>query len=266
MSKNAGARISKYTTDKDWEYYGKTNPYYGVVSWDKFKQESLSSEAIEDFFETGKQYVDTILDISHQYLDPDFQPQHALDFGCGVGRIAIPLASVCKSVTGVDVSESMLQEAVKNCTKRDIDNAIFIKGNDSLSDVFSLGKKFDFVHSFIVFQHIPCERGEAILKQLISLLESEGIGVLHFTYFKHASWMRKVAIKIGKQFPVLVRLKDYVKGVDYKPMMQMNSYNLNAIFHILQENSCHHSLVRFTRHSEDEGVIIFFKKTSQPSL
>lgn len=266
MSKNTGARISKYTTDKDWEYYGKTNPYYGVVSWDRFKKENLSPEAIEDFFETGKKHIDTILDISHQYLDPDFQPQHALDFGCGVGRIAIPLAGICQSVTGVDVSDSMLQEAVENCKRREVENATFIKGDDALSDVFGLHKKFDFIHSFIVFQHIPCERGEVILKQLIDLLEDEGIGVLHFTYFKQASWMRKIAISIGQKFPILVRLKDYIKGTGYKPMMQMNAYNLNTIFHILQENSCHHSLVRFTRHWEDEGVIIFFKKVSQPIL
>lgn len=253
-------------TDKDWEYYGKTNPYFGVVSWEKFKQENLSSEAIEDFFNTGQKHVGKILEITHQYLEPDFQPQHALDFGCGVGRIAIPLASLCTSVTGVDVSESMLQEAAENCTRRGVKNVTFIKADDALSDVFSLHKKFDFIHSFIVFQHIPCERGEVIMQQLISLLEDGGIGVLHFTYFKQASWVRKLAIGLGTKFPILVRLKDYLQGVNYQPMMQMNAYNLNTLFHILQKNNCHHSVVRFTRHWEDEGVILFFKKVSQPSL
>ncbi|NJK41752.1 MAG: class I SAM-dependent methyltransferase [Acaryochloridaceae cyanobacterium SU_2_1] len=251
-------------TDYDWEFYGKTNPYFGVVSWDKFKQENLSAETLEEFFETGQQHVNRILKVVHEQLDPAFRPQDALDFGCGVGRIVVPLAQICESVTGVDVSESMLKEAKKNCQEKALSNTNFVKGNDSLSDLVATGKKFNFIHSFIVFQHIPCDRGEAILKTLLGMLEDGGVGVLHFTYFKKISSLSKLMISLAKIFPFLVRLRSLVKGEAYRPMMQMNAYDLNSLFHILQEHHCLHAAVRFTCHWQDEGVILFFQKTGQP--
>ncbi len=79
----------------------------------------------------------------------------ALDFGCGVGRLVIPLSKIAESVTGVDVSESMLNEAISNCDNQNVNNANFIKADDNLS---MLSGKYDFIHSYIVFQHIPTKR------------------------------------------------------------------------------------------------------------
>ena len=33
----------------------------------------------------------------HQYIDPAFRAQKALDFGCGVGRLIVPLAKMVAS-------------------------------------------------------------------------------------------------------------------------------------------------------------------------
>jgi ubiquinone/menaquinone biosynthesis C-methylase UbiE len=39
------------------------------------------------------------------------QRQSALDFGCGVGRMARSFASQFESYTGVDISEAMIEQA-----------------------------------------------------------------------------------------------------------------------------------------------------------
>jgi len=62
--------------------------------------------------------------------------------------MVIPLAGISESVVGVDVSESMLNEAKRNCESLSIKNVSFVKGDDNLS---ALNCKFDFIHSYIVF-------------------------------------------------------------------------------------------------------------------
>ena len=53
-------------------------------------------------------------------------------------------------------------------------------------DIFTnnLDNYFDFIHSYIVFQHIPRRKGLQLLKLLLNKLETGGICAIHFTYSK----------------------------------------------------------------------------------
>ncbi len=246
-------------TDKDWEYFGRTDPYFGVLTWDEYKKENLSPESRRTIFQTGAAHIESIFKVVHGYLDASFEPINAttLDFGCGVGRLVIPLARVCKRVTGVDISESMLSEAGKNCQEYGLSNVDFIKDLDDASG------SYDFIHSYIVLQHIPVKRGEMIVKQLIGLLRENGIGVLHLTYYRDVPSGSRFRYWLYTHFPnpVLIGLWNVLRGRPFEqPVMQMNEYDLNQIFRILQESGCHHNVVRFTQHGETYGVIVFFQK------
>lgn len=157
---------------REWEKFGKEDPYFGVITQEKFRKHNLTDENKEDFFKSGLSYIDDIFRKIRQRVDQTFTIKKALDFGCGVGRLVIPLSNVAQEVTGIDVSDSMLNEAKKNCEAQSIHNVVFAKSDDSLS---ALNGKYDFIHSFIVFQHIPVKRGERIFENLISRLESGGI-------------------------------------------------------------------------------------------
>jgi ubiquinone/menaquinone biosynthesis C-methylase UbiE len=248
-------------TDKHWEYWGRTNPYWAVFVLDKYLKENIDEEAVRQFFQSGQAHIDSILRTIHTYLDPRFQPINALDFGCGVGRLVIPLSALCGSVVGVDVSASMLQEAKRNCKERHISNVEFLIGDDDLSQ---LSGSFDFIHSFIVFQHIPPKRGEKLFRRLISLLHENGIGVLHFTYSQKVSFAIRLRIWAYKSIPFLFGIRNLIKGKPFgEAMMQMNQYQLSNLFQILQENGCGHCYVRFTEHGADRGVILFFQKAQK---
>ena len=88
-----------------------------------------------------------------------------LDYGCGVGRLVVPFSKIGAHVVGMDVSESMLEEAKINCDSNGLDNVVLLKADDNLS---ALDHKFDLINSYIVFQHIPVSRGLTILKNMIS--------------------------------------------------------------------------------------------------
>jgi SAM-dependent methyltransferase len=251
-------------TDKTWEYFGKTDPYFGVLTYEGFRADKLAADAKSQFFDSGKRYVEFILGTVRDHLDPSLQLTRGLDFGCGVGRLTIPLASVCKSMVAVDVSESMLAEAAKNCREQGISNVTFVKSNDGLSAVSG---PLDFVHSFIVFQHIPRDRGEALLKRLVELLQDDGIGVLHFTcsWSSKTSLARRLLTDAYKSVPLLYGVRNLLKGRPVgEPMMQMNQYDTNRLLRILQESGCHRVHVRFTETGyygqAFYGVILFFQK------
>ena len=251
-------------TDDSWEYYGKHDPYFGVLTQERFTTKKLTDETKREFFASGERYVGAVLKTIHDCLDPTFRPRRALDFGCGVGRLALPLARICDSVVGVDVSDSMLAEARNNAKKQGLANVLFVKGDDSLSRV---SETFDFVHSFIVFQHIPPGRGVAIFKRLVDFLRDDGIGALHVTYsYSGAVSRRRRLLKAAKQsVPFFAGVVNVLKKRPLlEPIMQMNEYDLNHLLRILQESGGHESHVRFSETSVQGqpfyGVSLFFRK------
>src|SRR6266550_1447345 len=165
-------------SDKDWERFGKTDPYFAVLTAPEFHGRLSDSERAK-FFASGEGHIDTIFSIARERLDPSFAPARALDFGCGVGRLLLPLAQRCREVTGVDVSPSMLDEARRNCDAAGAKDVQLVQGDDDLSAVAG---PFDFVHTYIVLQHIPVERGERLVRKLAAKLAPGGIGMFHVPY------------------------------------------------------------------------------------
>lgn len=244
--------------DKHWERFGKQDPYFGAVSYDRFRRENLNEQTKSEFFQSGENHIDFIVKAIRQHLDADFNPGRCLDFGCGVGRLVIPMARRFKEVVGVDISKSMLQEARQNCQEYDIENVAFVESDDELS---KLDGKFDFIHSLIVFQHIPVQRGVKLLEQMIELLNEGGVAALHFTYFRNASLMKKIMSWIPKKMPLTDNLVNLIKGRRFNhPRMQMNTYNLNRIFALLQNQGYNHVYVRLQKVGKFLSLILFFQK------
>lgn len=250
-----------YHSDKEWERFGSSDPYYGVITHDRYKASNMTEQDKEEFFSSGFNYIGHVINNIKSYIDKGFVPKRALDFGCGVGRLVIPLSNIASEVTGVDVSDSMLNEAQKNCKERCITNVTLIKSDDNLS---CLRQKYDLIHSFIVFQHIPVSRGERIFKNLLSHLEDGGVCVVHFTYL-HSNKLKNFIKKIQRYIPLLGNISNLIKGRKFfYPQMQMNSYDLNRLLLIVQKLGISNCLIEFTDHGGALGVVIYFKKPIKP--
>jgi SAM-dependent methyltransferase len=75
-----------------------------------------------------------------------------LEIGCGIGRMTAYFAELFRSVHGLDISPEMIAQAEKNLAG--YDNITLHTGNGCDLSGFEDGF-FDFVFSYIVFQHIP---------------------------------------------------------------------------------------------------------------
>lgn len=245
--------------DKNWQVIGERMPYFGVITKDEFKPEALDQNAVDEFFATGDAHIETVLAWVQHYIVENFQPTRCLDFGCGVGRLVIPLAKRFPEVVGVDISKGMLEEANRNCEKLGLKNVTFVESDDELSKV---NGKFDFIHSFIVLQHIDPPRGEKIFKRILDILNEDGVGFLHFTYARDKDKLSERIIKwLRENVPLVHGLINLIKGRDFNyPHIPMNQYDLNRLLRVLQENDCDRTVLNFTKHGRDLGIVLMFQK------
>lgn len=241
-----------------WEYYAGRTPYFAVSAFDKFREENLDQETLSQFFQSGEEYVCGLWQEIKRSFDENFNPEAALDFGCGVGRLTLPLAKRIKRVVGADISQKMLAEAEKNSEKFGLKNVSFVLNDNNLDKI---KEKFEFVHSFIVIQHIKPVLGEKIFKKLVDLVKENGIGVLHLTYNHPGAKISKLRFNLYLKFPFFYSVRNKLLGGNAEPLIPVYVYNLNRIFKILQDNDCLRCLVRFSKHGH-EGVLLFFQKKS----
>lgn len=266
--------MSNPGTDSEWESFAQEDPYWAVLTQDRFKKENLSAEARAEFFASGERYVEWVVSAIRRSVSADFAPERSLDFGCGVGRLLLPLARRFREVTGIDVSDRMLSEARAVCQSNGLTNVTLIKGDDGLTGVPG---RFDFINSFIVLQHIPCERGMSLIHRLVDLLNDGGVGALHVTYSK--AGLATAAQTVS--WPAPDRLRDHVQGViravrrrlrggavkqnagSSGPVMQMNTYALNAVLTALQDQGVRNVHCMLSDHSGTYGALLLFQKNSE---
>lgn len=245
---------------ESWESFGRSDPYFGVLNVPRFREAGREGPARAAFFATGEEHVTGLFAAIHESLCPDFAPARALDFGCGVGRVILPLARRVPLVTGVDISRGMLDEAQRNCARAGLGNVTLLEPHE----LDSTRTTFDLIHSYIVFQHMPQRMGMQTVRKLLTHLEENGIGALHFVYGSrlprwrtYIHWMRKRVPGVHPALNVLQRrpLRS--------PLMQMNAYDIGAILRVLQECGCHRVAIRFSDHGGWLGVMLLFQRRTQ---
>lgn len=241
----------------DWERFGETDPYWAVLTDEKFRTEKLSADSRREFFESGEAHLQWVIEMVRANVDPGFAPTRAVDLGCGVGRVLVPLAGLCREAVGVDVAASMLREAGKNLANAGV-KAELVLGNESLS---RLHGTFDFVHSYIVFQHVPPHRGEKICAALLGKLRPGGVAALHFSYRTPLSAKQK-ALRWGRQrTPVVGAVVNLLKRrAVSSPYMELFEYDLASIFEMFRAVGCPELHLRFTDHGGLLGVFIVGRK------
>lgn len=237
-------------TNRNWETFGAQDPYFAVLTTPKYRG-TLSPEARAEFFKGGQELIDHVLRNIHRHLDPTFAPRSALDFGCGVGRTAIPLARICQT-TGVDISSSMLKEAERNADAAGVPLRLCQASSET----------FDLIHSHIVFQHIPVKQGLAIAEDLLARVNPGGVAVLHFTYRSTRPWPVRALNWLRYRSSLVQFATNLLRDRPLRePAIQMNTYPLEALLALFVGKRMY---LEHTNHGGYLGIVAYLKPPISP--
>ena len=186
-----------------------------------------------------------------------FAPDVAVDFGCGVGRLLYPLASRARRVVGVDASQTMLDLARDNLSRRGADNVQLVR---SPADLHAAAPRYDFLHSTLVFQHIRPAEGYAILRALVTGLSGGGIGFLHFR-IRRAPAAGQVIRYLRARSRLLGRAAAaFSRSPTEAALIAVHEYNLGRILAILEESGINTVTATNSTSSGGLDVNLLFRK------
>ena len=243
---------------REWEKFGRADPYFGVCNLDANRGSTLAGDAARQFWESGERDVGAMAAVIEAEWGQVLAPRRALDFGCGVGRLTIPLARRAAEVLAVDLSPAMLSRARHHAEDAGLINIHFAASDPALEEVRG---PVDFVLSFIVFQHILPELGYRLTAQILQRLAPGGYGALHFTVSRRASRLRRSIHAARRSSPIINALVNvFQRRAPTTPMMPMFEYKRDTLYRLLHEAHCHDVRERPTDHGGHVGVILYFRK------
>jgi len=162
-------------TDQTWERLARKDPYYWAILSDPAKRSGGWNES--EFFASGANEAAALM----QYIEglaPGLARERALDFGCGVGRVTMPLAAHFARVTGVDVSPTMIEAARRYAggDRRPAGACDYLVNTgtklDDLDDA-----SFDLVYSSFTLQHLPKAAALRYVAEFVRVLRPGGLVV-----------------------------------------------------------------------------------------
>jgi SAM-dependent methyltransferase len=232
------------STDKAWEKFGRDEPYFGVLADDRFTTGKIADNR-DDFFASGQWTVSRMLQQFEKHFG-SLGTERALDHGCGVGRLALPLAERFGEVVALDISPSMLAEARANAELAETANVRSALADDELSEADG---EYDFVNSYMTLQHVRVRRGLRILSRLISKVRPEGGFHVHVSI--RTDRLRSRGLWwASHHIPGVKIWQNVCAGRRWNaPAMQMNNYPLNRILVLLASDGVSEFLVSTERHA-----------------
>jgi SAM-dependent methyltransferase len=153
---------------RDWDARARENPR-AYINWPDVPNEE------DAFFASGRADYATYVTPFLQKMNFDPRGKHALEIGCGIGRLARRFVEEFAQYTGVDVSPAMIAQAQALQLPRARFRAVSGGGLDGIPDA-----SVDFVFSFAVFQHVPARAAIAnYFREAARVLRPGGLFRLH---------------------------------------------------------------------------------------
>ena len=246
------------SSDNAWRRWGETDPYYGVLADARFRRDAIADHK-DAFWSSGDVYLREQLHCAELHCGAVVRGR-ALDFGCGVGRLSIPMARQFEEVVALDVAPAMIEEARRNAVEAGVANLDIQMSDDMLS---AAPGRFDLVMSCMVLQHIPVRRGMPIIQRLLERTAQGGLAALHVCVDRTDTVFSGLRYRIQCSVPGAHGLINILRGRRFdEPFMQMNAYPLQHILQLSRSLGFGPAVVTCNAHGRFQTAQILMRRYS----
>jgi ubiquinone/menaquinone biosynthesis C-methylase UbiE len=159
------------------------------------------------FDEIARFYDEAVKGLRLVENDVAFYHEHArtcggevLELACGTGRVLIPLAEQGVSITGIDASSNMLEQARRKLKRlpREVQQRVDLQQQDMCT--FELDSTYSLIFcTFRSFQHLLTKKAQgACLEQVRKHLQDNGMFIIDlFVPFHHLLAQQKRSLYLG---------------------------------------------------------------------
>ena len=186
--------------------------------------------------------------------DASLEFDEVMDFGCGAGRLLIPMSRLANKAYGVDISPTMRKLTLENASLFGTD----VECVETPEILVKRGVKVDWVNSCIVLQHIEPQRGYFIINDLLQCVKPGGFATLHVPLFKTAYRSDYYRDRVHYfRNDVYYNETVYVDRDNYDhPDIQMFDYNANTVLALFHKNQM--TDVRVVHDGAETGIHAFY--------
>lgn len=201
-----------------WAKLGREQPYFSVITGEEFLSGNLTDVSIERFWGSGKDEAIEIEAILARHGLSNLSGLTCVEYGCGLGRVTQPLATVFKQVHAYDISLPHIMLAREWAAR--YDNIDF---HQVTSDIFGVDvHPCDFFYSRLVFQHNPPPVIAELIRLSLRALRPGGVAV-----FQVPTYATDYSFKI----------KDYLADNDTENM-EMHFIPQTEVIRLIAEADC----------------------------
>lgn len=156
-----------------WGALGETEPHWSVLTDERFRGERLAGN-LASFMASGETSAKTMAAMLARHgVTPESHPR-LVEFGCGVGRVTLPLARRFGQVTGCDVSPGHLAVARAAAEQAGLGRIAWWQVR---VEALLPPAPWDIWYSHLVLQHNPPPLVRHILRQAFAGLAPGGVAL-----------------------------------------------------------------------------------------
>lgn len=234
----------------DWSYVATEEPYFGVLANEKYRASNITGSDIEEFYKSGEDDIHRIRALCNDVFK--IMPKgRVLDFGCGVGRHTLTISKVSKHVTGYDISQEMLDIAHARVLTENIKNVSF-------ENQIPKGP-FDWINSYIVFQHIPPKEGYSLFEEILSRSSESAVLTIYIPFWSEVNARASKNI-LSHLVTNLIRALARYGRKPAETLIQMHTYELSRIVKIANTAGFKDIYLKYENHGGFHGAWVIAKK------
>jgi SAM-dependent methyltransferase len=198
-----------------WQAAGQEAPHWSVLTNDRFRPEAIEEHKAA-FYGSGVVEAETLAGILERHGTTAEEVGRCVEFGCGVGRVTIPLARRFRRVIACDVSAAHIAVAKEEAAARRVRN---IGWHVSTVAEPQPPGHYPLWFSRIVLQHNPPPVQVRLLRQAFRGLAAGGFAVFQL-----------VTHRLGYRFA----MEEYLARSG-PPRMEMHVLPQDAVFRLVAE-------------------------------